>query len=1583
MKLYNDETPNGAGSLGTYGSTGVPSAENAGAGFLLGVEDGVDPPGSPLLDPGVGSALRILGIPGNQTTGQQRVPVIITSLRDGSVGTTVRGVKMDDIWNSAPVEQYRANLAGKTLDLTTPEPGDGGYIYIGGLSMTEYDPTNPMDGSRVDNADISYMTRIEIQGGGLIDVGGTGDWFDVKNGYPSPVTQLNSPMMFTISDSNLDEFSDAAVFAHSEALAALTRTWVGTNNQIIPPPVRSSTVGEPVFLYMYNDTIANSGQGVHINSNPVDTFPTDLNSGFVAVLVNNTFYNDPFAIQTISPQYDGMNPNASVNVMAMNNIFDDSSQVAVNIQGQAAESQLQYNLYFGDAQNILVTTDDGDFAGNVNSINADPQFVSASTGNFDLEPTSPAIDQARSEIGPLPAGNAIYPTADLSLNGGVITETRTDPASLTNPIEMPGRDLILGGFSFVGDPRQIVTLPGSGFFSFPDEWAPALTTDPNGYSDATQAEGTYNYAPISGQRDILGYIRSPQKGSGPGYGSSPFMDIGAYQYVNLYPPEVTAVTETPTSGAAPVDFYTLGTSPAGTNQTPWTINVSFSGPIDPNTINANTVLLTDLGSNPAAPIDQPINLAGKLSYISDPSTSTYTLVISLASAGLTLPTDLYQITLLGSGSPVIANPQGIALDGENTVGDSPTGAQLPLPSGDGYPGGNFFDSFIINTTPPSILAGSLKMDPASDTNIVGDDITTSAQPTFDGTISEPNGALVPLAGQTVYIDVGITLLVNGVETTYFDPTKLPASLSSYAQYIREDAGTATSVAGGTFQVTVGVDGANTGLVTDTNPLPDLFPIYNVGLDGKLSPLPGDDSGYYVARVRIVDQSGNESNPADPNAQLPFVVDKTAPTATFTAPTQGQIITSLVNGQVIFSFTTNKNIDLTHFTAASIQVINAGPDGVLGTADDVTIPVNPTSINVTYLDVGTGGKGAEQITFSTEGTLTNNLYQVTLLNTGADAVRDIAGNTLATPASVQFVVDVPALQKNLFVGATSYVTNPNAPLGDRTNPYPTIGAGIAAAVPGDVVAVLPGVYTEQVTLKPLIKLYSADPSSTDATVFTTSTGSALATVIRAPFENPVPAGVYATISATDVQSFGSLSTEVAGFAIASPLAVDPAIGYINPLAVAVQLTNSNVVIDKDYILDAGTGILVTTSGAGAMFPQIYNDGIIGNTDGVVITDAGTTSLATGPTTLINDDFAFNTIGLMLNNTAVSPEQAYVASDIFWENHDQTTSRNGYAIYSQTPNKVSLQNNMFYGNGAGDADQSAATNDLGNGFSPTLLGTTAQAALANQGNYIGQPGFVFPIDPRPGSDGPAAFFISGDYQLTAGSAAIDNAWEATAITTDLVGATQVKIAGRGFGLPGYGPRDVGAFEYNGTGGTPIGGAFRVVTESLTPIAGAAAANGGSVNVATAPTSITITFSGNVNQQSVTATDLVLAGTAVSSLNPVHATSLTWIDGDTVKFNLSGQFQSGGTLDLSLAAGSVKSASGSANLGYSDTVVINIASPPTPVTPPPAPAPKTGVPVTHTKKPAPKKPAKHVVVKHATVTKHKVVVNTPKPKGPKKKA
>ena len=183
VKLLTENTANGAGipssTAPNYGSTGAEADLAGGAGFIAGVDDSTDPTASPLVDPGAYSQIRILGIPGDQTTGQQRVPVILTSLRDGTVGVTARGVKMYNILNSYPV-QPSTPYAGQSL--TTPMPGDGGYIYIGSNSLTTYDLTDPRQGSLIDNADISYMTRIQIQGGGIVDEGGPGGFGYYQDG---------------------------------------------------------------------------------------------------------------------------------------------------------------------------------------------------------------------------------------------------------------------------------------------------------------------------------------------------------------------------------------------------------------------------------------------------------------------------------------------------------------------------------------------------------------------------------------------------------------------------------------------------------------------------------------------------------------------------------------------------------------------------------------------------------------------------------------------------------------------------------------------------------------------------------------------------------------------------------------------------------------------------------------------------------------------------------------------------------------------------------------------------------------------------------------------------------------------------------------------------------------------------------------------------------------------------------------------------------------------------------------------------------------------------------------------------------
>ena len=407
------------------------------------------------------------------------------------------------------------------------------------------------------------MTRIEIQGGGIVDetstVTNVGDWQTTKTGYGSPLEQLNTAMAVRISGSNINAFADAGVFVHPMSANALVRTVSATG---ATAPVRGTLKGEGVTLYMYNDTISNTPQGINAEAESVDDSSGE--SPMQLVLLNNTFYKDRYAIQTIAPQYNfattanGQNLLSHVVTLAMDNIFDGSSIAAVDIEGNGGNSTLEYNLFFNNTKNVVAPNTGGFFLGNAGAVFGNPEFVDAATGNFELQPDSAAINAARSEIGPIPGADAIYPTVDQLLSDQY--GTRTDPATVPYP-EQPGASNVDGGFGDITDPRQILTLPGSGEFSFQDEWVPALTTAANSYggpSTGAAIPGTYNYTPISGQRDALGFIRIDDP-SVPitGYGKYPFFAIGAYQYVNLHPPDVTGVTAT------------IGTSTTRSISTPW------------------------------------------------------------------------------------------------------------------------------------------------------------------------------------------------------------------------------------------------------------------------------------------------------------------------------------------------------------------------------------------------------------------------------------------------------------------------------------------------------------------------------------------------------------------------------------------------------------------------------------------------------------------------------------------------------------------------------------------------------------------------------------------------------------------------------------------------------------------------------------------------------------------------------------------------------------------------------------------------------------------------------------------------------
>jgi hypothetical protein len=1484
VKLLNDPLNLPVGDANGF-TNNVVSDSAGGAGFLVGIDDGVDPDADPLVDPGAFSQLRFLGIAGNETTGQQRVPVVLTSLRDETVGRTVRGVDMFE------------TLSGNT---TAPAAGDAGVIGFGGLSLSDYNLYDPRNGNIIDNADISYMTRIEVQGGGIAYSDSANPAAD-KLGL-TPETQFNTQKAMTISNSNLSNFSQIGVIARSSLLPVIQV--ISASGLFGPgrtPDGATAARGQGIVLNMSNNVMSNMPIGVRLIADNVnnDQFP----SPNVALFLHNTFSAIPLGIDSVAVNYNNLNSLSHNYFVVMNNIFEGATTAAVQYAGMSWNSQGQFNLYSNSVPVVSLGAGLGHDFFNNNAITGSAAFRDPATGDYTLLPNSDAIDRSLSELGEVAMGRYLKPISNQALNGTGGTRNTT------------GRNSNNGGLTF-GIPGDIITLPGFPDRTFEDQWVPAIPGSPGAVPGPSTVPGANWYVPITGERDQLGFLRvddptNPRIGAG----SRPFFDIGPLERRIIIPPkvvDVTAILADPGSptGVRSQDFYAEG-GVAGSSTAPLEIRVRFDNRLDPATLNNRTVVLQASGGdsifgNGNNANDRTIDLSGKLRY--EPTTQT--LIIDLTGIGQSLGSDLFRVTLFGNGSDVIRDPQGNPLDAENTAGGTPTGAQRPLPSGDGVPGGNFFLSFSIDATAPSVVAGSLRLDPSSDTGRAGDNITNNNTPSFSGTITDAFGPGNFLVGQVVVLDLAGP---DGIFGTGDDIQR---------------AGTALTTAGGAFVVTVGTNGANLAGGVAPNAIAPESAV-NVGPDGFLGPNPttgiNDDilSTYGLARVRVFDQSGNQSNASNPNAQTRFVVDTQGPRITASTPLPNS--QSPVSGQIPVTLIVNENVNPSTLNASSILVSRSGGDGVFGQPNDVALSVSAGSIQVNPLR---NAQGSMEVRFTVVGATVNDIYRVTLVGQGGNTVRDWAGNDIdgefgsnfpsgnGAPGgdfNLDFIVFDTAIEgQTLFVDDDATGT----PTGSRSAPYATITEALAAAGIGDTVAVLPGTYGESITLKSLVRVVSASLSSSDTNVIP---GQALQTVLRPPA--PSGGGSRVGVTAENLVSLPDFSTELAGFTIAVPLSGNPASGPIASGSYGVLIRNSDVLIDRNYIINADFGIVVGLSGVGAATPRIQNNGLIGNNNGMLVNAGNAITFRDGrPTQIANNTFAFNRIGLLTANGPAFTNSvlAEVSNNIFAQNFTGTTSRAGTAILAASDTILNLRGNLFSNNGP---NASSGADDvggrIGSGFDPSQLDSIPDA----NGNFTGNPGFANPRDPRPSpqGQGPAVYFLDANFDLTLASDAVDNAVNGFAPPVDFRSRSRVDVSGKG--RAGFGPADIGAFEFRGSGGIAgIGGSGTVFSTTLNSgSTGSGVTRSAATALAsTATPSLTVRFAQAVDRGSVQPADLVLSGD-LDSVNPAHATSLSWVDDQTVQFNLAGSLGNGGTVNVEIPEGSILDANHKPLQGYSTTIPV----------------------------------------------------------------
>jgi subtilisin-like proprotein convertase family protein/methionine-rich copper-binding protein CopC len=706
---------------------------NVGAGFQFGMDDGIDTincPGSqcsrPAQDWGTGSALRIIGVPANEATGEPGARVILTSFRDDSVGP--KGLP-----GLTPIADTDGNGPFQPGNPAGPNPGDWGDIFIGGRAAEKLDAqdvprpydrvlqdpitgrflerardlsvdpnlavcevTNPSGlvandpcyGSIIIDADIRFGGRVRIQGASNDRLG-----LPLLGVLPGVEEEMHS---VTVAQSIISNYRDFGTWAHCGIF-------------------RNQTVQEDIHAFLLNNvfafipsrnapanTLGSDATGIYIDGweNPGTPVPCGPGTQEDGVILNNTIFGNAVAINTVAP--DG-GPTALV----MDNLLSNNGAAGT---GGVFNT---FNMFFSS----------GRFgSAGINFVINDP------SGSRPFPDSTIFLDPANLDF----RLRLLSRGEDLNENG------RLDPGEDTN------NNNLLDGVGFKNPAID------SGLSELD---SPAFAIQIDDRDGLVQLPSPPRVDPASGgiilelgpEKDFYGSLRQDDRRvQNLGAGGRPWFDIGATESREFNPPIVNN-TQLLVNNA----LVSVGPGLPGVvvNVAPTQIIVTFSEDLDPRTVTRQSFVLRDNLGN-LIPIASLTFDAGTNRTTNTENTATLIPAISL-------PDDVYTLTLLGFGSDAITDIDGVRLDGEF--------GSRGYPSGNGLPGGNFVATFAVQEAPRV-------------TKVVAKDLTTTTS--LDSTFPPAQAFRLPTPPTSIEVTFSeiVTIPVGSFRLTGVGPDRVFGSV---------------------------------------------------------------------------------------------------------------------------------------------------------------------------------------------------------------------------------------------------------------------------------------------------------------------------------------------------------------------------------------------------------------------------------------------------------------------------------------------------------------------------------------------------------------------------------------------------------------------------------------------------------------------------------------------------------------------------------------------------------------------------------------------------------------------------------------